>query len=85
LKLPTFRHVVDSAGQPVPLQPFQGALPVLKLVAQPSTQLRLIRANLASFAESESGAATAVGAAGDVRRDAVRVTAPRVGRGGLAV
>ena len=55
-----FLQVDDSAGQPDPLHPTQGELPDLKLVVQPSTQLPVMRASLASFAESESGAAAAV-------------------------
>ena len=77
-----FLHVDDSAGQPDPLHPFQGELPVLKLLTQPSTQLPATRASLASFAESESGAADA--AVGDVRRNTAWATALRVGRRRLA-
>jgi hypothetical protein len=55
--LATFLHVDDSAGQADPLHPFQGALPCRKLDWQPSTQLPVIFASLASFAESESVAA----------------------------
>jgi hypothetical protein len=60
LKLPTFLHVVDSAGQADTLHPFQGALPVLKLVEQPSMQLVFILSSLAILAKSESGIAEAV-------------------------
>ena len=36
--MPTFLHVDENAGQPDPEHPIQGALPDLKLVAQPPTQ-----------------------------------------------
>jgi hypothetical protein len=72
--LPTFLHVDDNAGQPDPEHPTQGALPDLKLVAQPPAQLPLVFARLASCVVGDI--ANGVGVVGDVRGDTVlRATA----------
>jgi hypothetical protein len=76
-----FLHVDDNAGQPEDEHPRQGALPVLKLVWQPSTQLPEIRSRLASFAMTDVGAANVVASegslVGDVRRDTALRATPR--------
>ena len=77
-----FLHVDDNAGQPEPEHPTQGALPDLKLVAQPPAQLPVI---FGSCAAGDMVAADGVGVVGDVRGDMVlRATARCVGFGGLA-
>ncbi|MBR1173374.1 hypothetical protein JQ617_05360 [Bradyrhizobium sp. KB893862 SZCCT0404] len=53
-----FRHVVDNAGQPDDEHPRQGALPVLKLVWQPSTQLPEMLSSFASLVTTDVGAAS---------------------------
>lgn len=76
-----FLHVDDNAGQPEDEHPRQGALPVLKLVWQPSTQLPEIPSRLASFAMTDVGAANVVvsegSLVGDVRCGAVTRTVAR--------
>jgi hypothetical protein len=59
LKLRTFLHVGEKMS-PDPEHPFQGALPYLKLVWQPSVQLLLVFSSWASFAIVEFGAADGV-------------------------
>jgi hypothetical protein len=63
--LPTFLHVPDVAGQADVEHPTQGALAVLKLVAQPPAQLPPVV--FASFATDDLGDAVV----GDVREDTV--------------
>ena len=69
--MPAFLHVDDSAGQPDPEHPCQGALPDLKLVTQPPTQLPVAFASFASCAAGDIGDADGVGVVGDVRADTV--------------
>jgi hypothetical protein len=57
LKLATFLQVDDKIGQEDPEHPCQGALPDLKLVTQPPTQLPVMLASFASFAVTGIGAA----------------------------
>jgi hypothetical protein len=73
LKLSTFLHVVDKVKSPDdPEHPFQGWLPYLKLVWQPSVQLLEIFSIAASFSIVEPDPAMiASDEADDVR--AVRV------------
>jgi hypothetical protein len=88
LKLRTFLHVVEKMS-PVVEHPFQGWLPCLKLVWQPSVQLLEVRSSAASFAITESFAGAgccALGAADGTRApgwDAAEL-ATRAGRCGLA-
>jgi hypothetical protein len=80
--LRTFLHVVERAKPPADVEhPFQGWLPYLKLVWQPSVQLLEVFSSLASFANTESGAGAGVGVVGDVRPT---VFATRLGLCGLA-
>ena len=46
--MPTFLHVDDNTGQPDPEHPTQGALPDLKLVAQPPAQLPVAFGSIAA-------------------------------------
>jgi hypothetical protein len=55
LKLRTFLQVAEKVS-PVVEHPFQGWLPYLKLVWQPSVQLLLVLSSSASFAMTEPGA-----------------------------
>ena len=55
-----FLHGNGGAGPEESEQPCQGAFPDLKLVAQPPTQLPVMLASLASFADSGTGAANIV-------------------------
>jgi hypothetical protein len=53
--LPTFLHVGEKPNSaPVVEHPFQGWLPYLKLVAQPSAQLLEVLSIAANFAMTES-------------------------------
>jgi hypothetical protein len=52
LKLRTFLHVGEKVS-PVEEHPFQGWLPYLKLVWQPSLQLLLVLSSWASLAMTE--------------------------------
>lgn len=71
-----FLHVDDNAGQPDAEHPRQGALPVLKLVTQPPTQLPETLSSFASFAIIDVGAVDDVSVLGDVwRGTALRETA----------
>jgi hypothetical protein len=72
-----FRHVVDNAGQPEDEQPRQGALPVLKLVWQPSTQLPEMLSSFASLVMTDVGAANVAVSDVSVVGDDWRGTAPR--------
>jgi hypothetical protein len=57
LKLRTFLHVVENLKLASdPEHPFQGWLPYLKLVWQPSVQLLLVRSSSLSLAITEPGA-----------------------------
>jgi len=70
-----FRHVVDNAGQPDTEHPRQGALPVLKLVWQPSTQLPEMLSSFASLVMTDVGAASVVATDVSVDGDDWRGTA----------
>jgi hypothetical protein len=59
--LRTFLHVGEKRS-PVVEHPFQGWLPYLKLVWQPSVQLLLVLSISASLANVEFGAADGFGA-----------------------
>lgn len=72
-----FRHVVDNAGQPDAEHPRQGALPVLKLVWQPSTQLPEMLSSFASLVVTDVGAANIAVSDVSVVGDDWRRTAPR--------
>lgn len=72
----TFLHVDDNAGQPDTEHPRQGALAVLKLVAQPPTQLPETLSSFASFTMIDVGAADDVSIVDDLwRGTALRATA----------
>jgi hypothetical protein len=61
LKLRTFLHVVDKVKSPDdPEHPFQGWLPYLKLVWQPSVQLLEVFSSAASLAITEPCAGAVV-------------------------
>ena len=79
MKLFTFRQVGEYTP-PDAEHPFQGWLPCLKLVWQPSVQLLEVLSILASLANTESDAGDDVCAAGDVRRAATLFA----GRDGVA-
>jgi hypothetical protein len=71
LKLRPFLHVVDKVKSPdEPEHPFQGWLPYLKLVWQPSMQLLEVFSSAAIFAITEPCAGAVVRGIGDVGRDA---------------
>lgn len=76
-----FRHVVDSAGQPDAEHPRHGALPVLKLVWQPSTQLPEMLSSFASLVMTDVGAANVALSDVSVVGDDWRCTAPRATAG----
>jgi hypothetical protein len=82
--LPTFLQ--NCSHEPLESEhPCQGSFADLKLDWQPPAQLPVALASLASFADTESGAADGVRAATDARRDTVlRATAWCAGLGGLA-
>jgi hypothetical protein len=55
-----FRHVVDKVVTPDPEHPFQGWLPYLKLVGQPSAQLLEVFSSAAILAMTEPCAGAVV-------------------------
>jgi hypothetical protein len=89
----TFLHVAEKGGGTPPdaEHPFQGWLPYLKLVWQPSLQLLEIFSNAASFsmfvpgpANIAAGEVDRIAAAGDLRGDATVCATRCGGRCGLA-